>query len=87
MGIYLNPGNSGFQRIINSDAAQLLCAYYDCSCDSHGLFDEKEIAGAEGYLVHLNQYHVMNLDITTCHQAKGLRMWCICPGGNPSFRL
>lgn len=98
MGIYLDPGNSGFQRIVNSEyvdktglirhmneaigtvnslicisrprrfgksyAAQMLCAYYDCSCDSRGLFDDKEIAGTEGYLKHLNQYHVVNLDIT-----------------------
>ena len=109
MGIYLNPGNSGFQRIINSEyvdktglirqvndsigtvnnlicisrprrfgksyAAQMLCAYYDCSCDSHGLFDDKEIAGTEGYPVHLNQYQVINLDITTflsAAQRKGI---------------
>ncbi len=109
MGIYLNPGNSGFQRIINSEyvdktglihqvndsigtvnnlicisrprrfgksyAAQMICAYYDCSCDSCGLFDDKEIAGTEGYLAHLNQYQVMNLDITTflsAAQRKGI---------------
>ena len=98
MGVYLNPGNSGFQRIINSEyvdktgllrlvnnvigtvdnlicvsrprrfgksfAAQMLCAYYDCSCDSHALFDDKEIARSSGYLAHLNQYYVINLDIT-----------------------
>ena len=109
MGIYLNPGNSGFQRIINSEyvdktglidrindsigtvnnllcisrprrfgksyAAQILCAYYDCSCDSHSLFDDKEIAGTKGYLMHLNQYQVLNLDITTflsAAQRKGI---------------
>ncbi len=98
MGIYFNPGNSGFQRIVNSEyvdktglifqinrsigtmnnltcisrprrfgksyAAQMLCAYYDCSCDSRSLFDDREIAKTEGYLDHLNQYHVINLDIT-----------------------
>ncbi len=98
MGIYLNPGNSGFQRIISSEyvdktglislindsigkinnltcisrprrfgksfAAQMLCAYYDCSCDSHELFDDKDIAKTDGYLKHLNQYYVINLDIT-----------------------
>lgn len=109
MGIYFNPGNSGFQRIINSEyvdktglirlindgigtvnnlfcvsrprrfgksyAAQMLCAYYDCSCDSHGLFDDKEIAGTERYRAHLNQYHVINLDVTTflsAAQRKGI---------------
>ena len=98
MGTYLNPGNKGFQEILQSEyvdktglialvnktlgtigkltcisrprrfgksyAAKMLCAYYDCSCDSHGLFDDKEIAQTEGYLVHLNQYNVINLDIT-----------------------
>ena len=97
MGIYLSPGNSGFQRIINSEyvdktglirlindavgtvnnlicvsrprrfgksfAAQMLCAYYDCSCDSHELFDDKEIARSSGYLTHLNQYHVISIDV------------------------
>ncbi len=99
MGMYLNPGNKGFQEILQSDyvdktglialvnktvgtmekltcisrprrfgksyAAKMLCAYYDCSCDSHTLFDDKEIAKTEGYLAHLNQYYVVNLDITS----------------------
>ncbi len=98
MGTYLNPGNEGFQKILQSEyldktglialvnqtigtmgmltcisrprrfgksyAAKMLCAYYDCSCDSRALFDDKEIAGTQGYLTHLNQYHVLNLDIT-----------------------
>lgn len=98
MGIYVNPGNSGFAEIVKSEyvdktglislinstigtrkkltcisrprrfgksfAVQMLSAYYDCSCDSHKLFDKKEIAGAETYGVHLNQYNVINLDIT-----------------------
>lgn len=98
MGTYLNPGNKGFQKILQSQyvdktglialvnqnigtmemltcisrprrfgksyAAKMLCAYYDFSCDSHGLFDDKEIAKTEGYLTHMNQYHVISLDIT-----------------------
>ena len=52
------------RRFGKSYAAKMLCAYYDCSCDSHELFDDKEIAGTQGYLAHLNQYHVINLDIT-----------------------
>ena len=97
MGIYLNPGNKGFQKILKAEyvdktglialinqnigeadmltcisrprrfgksyAARMLCAYYDCSCDSRELFDDKEIAKTEGYLRHMNQYHVINLDI------------------------
>ena len=97
MGIYLNPGNKGFQEMLKAEyvdktglialinqnigaadmltcisrprrfgksyAARMLCAYYDCSCDSRELFDDKEIAKTEGYLRHMNQYHVVNLDI------------------------
>ncbi len=111
MGFYINPGNSGFQRIVNSEyvdktglirqindsigtggnlicisrprrfgksyAAQMLCAYYDCSCDSRRLFEDKEIAGTEGYLTHLNQYQVINLDITSflsVAQRKGISL-------------
>lgn len=99
MGIYLNPGNKGFQEILQSEyvdktglielinrtvgtmeklictsrprrfgksyAAKMLCAYYDCSCDSRALFDDREIARTPGYLTHLNQYYVINLDITS----------------------
>ena len=52
------------RRFGKSFAAKMLCAYYDCSCDSHALFDDKQIAKTEGYLKHLNQYYVINLDIT-----------------------
>lgn len=98
MGTYLNPGNKGFQKILQSEyvdktgmialinktigtsemllcisrprrfgksyATKMLCAYYDCSCDSRGLFDDREVARTPGNLTHLNQYHVINLDIT-----------------------
>ncbi len=109
MGIYLNPGNKGFQEILQSEyvdktglialvnktvgttgkltcvsrprrfgksyTAKMLCAYYDCSCDSHALFDDKEIAKTEGYLTHLNQYYVISLDITSfISEAKRRRM-------------
>jgi len=50
------------RRFGKSYAAKMLCAYYDCSCDSRGLFDDKEIARTEGYLTHLNQYHVISID-------------------------
>ena len=110
MGIYLNPGNSGFSLVLNDEyidktgliglvnetintprrlscisrprrfgksfAAQMLCAYYDCSCDSHELFDDKDIAKTDGYRKHLNQYHVINLDITTFVQPHRLRGYC-----------
>ena len=98
MGIYLNPGNSGFAEMLKTDyvdktgliglinstietkkkltcisrprrfgksyAAQMLCAYYDCSCDSHELFDHKKIAGEEEYEEYLNRFNVIYLDIT-----------------------
>ncbi|MBQ6321246.1 MAG: AAA family ATPase, partial [Lachnospiraceae bacterium] len=99
MGIYINPGNSGFTEINNSEyidktmlidlvsqtigktnkltcvsrprrfgksfAAKMLTAYYDRSCDSHGLFDDKKIAGTADYEKHLNRYNVIYLEITS----------------------
>ena len=78
MGVYLNPGNSGFAKIRNdiyvdksgliglinetidtprrltcisrprrfgkSFAAEMLCAYYDKTCDSSALFADLRIA-------------------------------------------
>lgn len=102
MGVYLNPGNSGFKVIRNgcyvdktgliglinrtigtkqkltcisrprrfgkSFAAQMLCAYYDKTCDSSDLFDDLEIATGgnfcDTYRKHLNQYDVIYLDMT-----------------------
>ena len=52
------------RRFGKSYAAKMLCAYYDCSCDSRNLFDDKEIARSQDYLTHLNQYQVISLDIT-----------------------
>ncbi|MCM1089534.1 MAG: AAA family ATPase [Muribaculum sp.] len=52
------------RRFGKSYAAKMLCAYYDCSCDSRELFGDKKIAETEGYLTHMNRYHVINLYIT-----------------------
>jgi len=52
------------RRFGKSFAAKMLCAYYDCSCDSHDLFDDRAIAKTEGYLKHLNQYHVVSIDVS-----------------------
>ena len=52
------------RRFGKSFAAQMLCAYYDCSCDSSVLFDDKDIARTEGYLAHMNQYHVISIDVS-----------------------
>ncbi len=98
MGIYLNPGNSGFAGILNdlyidktglialinnsvetpgrltcisrprrfgkSFAAQMLCAYYDRTCDSSDLFRDKIISRDQSYQQHLNQYNVIYVDMT-----------------------
>lgn len=52
------------RRFGKSYAAKMLTAYYDCSCDSHPLFDDKLIAGSESYGEHLNKYNVICLDVS-----------------------
>ncbi len=51
------------RRFGKSYAAQTLCAYYDHSCDSHSLFDDKEISRTEQYEKYINKYNVLYLDI------------------------
>ncbi len=52
------------RRFGKSYAAQMLCAYYDRSCDSQALFEGYKIAGDASFRKHLNQYDVIYLDIT-----------------------
>ena len=52
------------RRFGKSYAAQMLCAYYDKTCDSHELFSEYEIAKDRNYGDHLNQYDVIYWDMT-----------------------
>ena len=52
------------RRFGKSYAAKMLAAYYDCSCDSHVLFDDKKIAGTPDYEKFMNQYNVICLDIS-----------------------
>ncbi|MCR5777679.1 MAG: ATP-binding protein [Lachnospiraceae bacterium] len=52
------------RRFGKSYAAQMLCAYYDRSCDSDSLFDGFVIKMDDSYKSHLNKYHVINLDIS-----------------------
>ena len=52
------------RRFGKSYAAKMLTAYYDCSCDSHDLFDDKIIAMSTGYKEHLNRHNVIWLDIS-----------------------
>ena len=51
------------RRFGKSYAAQVLSAYYDCSCDSHPLFCDCEIACSDEYEMNINQYNVVCLDI------------------------
>lgn len=52
------------RRFGKSFAAQMLCAYYDKSCDSEALFNDLAIAKDKSYKEHLNKYDVIYLDIT-----------------------
>ena len=52
------------RRFGKSYAAKMLCAYYDRSCDSSGLFADLKIAKDASFKRHLNQYDVIYLDIT-----------------------
>ena len=52
------------RRYGKSYAAKMLCAYYDHTCDSHCLFDDKETAETECYEKLINSFNVIYLDIT-----------------------
>lgn len=52
------------RRFGKSFATQMLCAYYDKSCDSRNLFLDLEIAVDPAFEYYLNQYDVIYLDIT-----------------------
>ncbi len=52
------------RRFGKSFAAQMLCAYYDKSCDSHELFSGLEISKDVSFEKYLNKYDVVYLDIT-----------------------
>ena len=56
------------RRFGKSVTAGMLAAYYDRSCDSHALFQNLKIAKSPAYQKHLNQYDVIQLDITTFHR-------------------
>ena len=52
------------RRFGKSFAAKMLCAYYDKTSDSSGLFDDLAIAKDEHYRDYLNRYDVIYLDMT-----------------------
>lgn len=53
------------RRFGKSMAAEMLCAYYDCSCDSRNLFKDLEIAKDSSFETYLNKYYVLYLDMTS----------------------
>ena len=52
------------RRFGKSYATQMLCAYYDKSCNSEELFCDLEIAKEKSYKENLNRFNVIYLDIT-----------------------
>ena len=52
------------RRFGKSMAAEMLCAYYDYSCDSRQLFADLEIASHPSFEEHLNKYPVIYVDMT-----------------------
>ena len=52
------------RRFGKSFAAQMLCAYYDRSCDSSALFEDLAIAKKTSFRKHLNQYDVIYIDMS-----------------------
>jgi hypothetical protein len=52
------------RRFGKSMAANMLCAYYDRSCDSRSLFEPLEISKDPSFEKYLNKFPVIKLDIT-----------------------
>lgn len=52
------------RRFGKSMAADMLCAYYDKSCDSRQLFEGLAAETIDSFEQHLNKYPVLKLDIT-----------------------
>lgn len=53
------------RRFGKSMAVEMLCAYYDKSCDSRKLFEGLEIAKQEDFEQHLNKHNVIHLDMNS----------------------
>lgn len=51
------------RRFGKSMAADMLTAYYSKGCDSRSLFSSRRIGESESFGTHLNQHHVIRLDI------------------------
>ena len=63
---------SGFGK---SSIAKMLAAYYDRSCDSHSLFNDKKIAESDDYEEKLNKYNVLYVDMNYFAYAKENSSW------------
>ena len=59
------------RRFGKSYAAQMLCAYYDKTCDSSELLSGLQITSDPSYSEHLNKYDVLYLDMTGMIGAAG----------------
>ena len=51
------------RRFGKSTDANMLVAYYSKGCDSHDIFDSLKISQTDHYLEHLNQHHVIHINI------------------------
>ena len=67
------------RRFGKSMAAEMLCAYYDHSCDSRSLFEDLEIAKDPSFEQHLNKYPVIYVDMTGFTSRDGLPVSDIVP--------
>ena len=59
------------RRFGKSYAAQMLCAYYDYTCDSHDVFADYCISNEKTYEKHINKYQVICLDLTQLMEESG----------------
>ena len=51
------------RRFGKSTDANMLVAYYSKGCDSHDIFDSLKISQTTHYLKHLNQHHVIHINM------------------------
>ena len=56
------------RRFGKTIASEMISAYYSKGCDSHELFENLKISGAEGYEEKLNQYNVIKIDLNSEYQ-------------------
>ncbi len=52
------------RRFGKTFAADMLCAYYDKTCDSRFLFEDLEIGKSDDFEAYINKYNVLSFDMT-----------------------